>query len=73
MLLSTCNLALKGMLSRKLSAWYVGPFLIVAKYGNIAYKLKLLPNMKIHPVFHVLLLKNYVGSFTAPDAVKLDD
>ncbi len=59
MLLSTRNLALKGALSRKLSARYVGPFLVVAKYGNTAYKLNLPPNMKIHPVFHVSLLKPY--------------
>ncbi len=72
-LLSTRNLALKGALSRKLSARHVGPFIVVAKYGNTAYKLKLPENMKIHPVFHVSLLKAYKGVYNEPDAVEIED
>jgi len=41
----------------KLSPRYYGPFPIEAKLGKVAYQLRLLENSRIHPVFHVLLLK----------------
>lgn len=34
---------------------------MIAKVGNVAYKLELLPDFKIHLVFHVSLLKKKVG------------
>ena len=46
--------------SRKLSDWYLGLFRIINILGTQAYKLKLPENWKIHPVFHVSLLKPYV-------------
>ncbi|KAK2966295.1 hypothetical protein RJ640_018106 [Escallonia rubra] len=36
---------------------YEGPFPIVAKVGKVSYRLELPPKLKIHPVFHVSLLK----------------
>jgi transposase InsO family protein len=58
-LLSTKNLKLKFAGTRKLLPKWVGPFEIEQKIGAVAYKLILPENMKMHPVFHVNLLKAY--------------
>ena len=39
---------------------YVGPFENLARIGHVAYQLALLPNIIIHDVFHISLLKKYV-------------
>lgn len=46
----------------KLSSKYYGPFKILTKIELIAYKLNLPPESKVHPVFHVSLLKKKLGS-----------
>ena len=38
---------------------YDGPFEIVKRVGNVAYRLKLLDRLKVHPTFHVSFLKRY--------------
>ena len=45
----------------KLTPKYFGPFLIVEKVGNVAYRLDLPDDAQIHPVFHVSLLKEAGG------------
>ncbi|KAJ7530928.1 hypothetical protein O6H91_14G025300 [Diphasiastrum complanatum] len=41
----------------KLSPRYCGPWLIIKKVSQVAYKLQLLVGCKVHPVFHVSKLK----------------
>lgn len=55
--LSTVNLKLPSIMSRKLTARYVGPFVVERVVSPVAYKLKLPESLKIHPVFHVSLLQ----------------
>ncbi|KAL3700980.1 hypothetical protein R1sor_019002 [Riccia sorocarpa] len=57
--LSTTNLKLIGC--RKLNPRFIGPFTIKRRIGTVAYELDLPSTMRIHPVFHVSLLRRYVS------------
>jgi len=48
--------------SKKLDWKRIGPYPILERIGTQAYRLKLPPSMKIHPVFHVSLLDRYIES-----------
>jgi hypothetical protein len=62
-LLSTVNLNRHNQV-RKLYPKFVGPFKVVGKVNDVAYKLDLPPSMPIHDVFHVNLLKHYIKGRT---------
>ncbi|CAH9148077.1 unnamed protein product [Cuscuta epithymum] len=51
----------KGLVRR-----YEGPFPIIAKVGKVSYKIDLPSTLKIHPVFHVSMLKPYHGDEEDP-------
>ncbi|EOY26623.1 Uncharacterized protein TCM_028506 [Theobroma cacao] len=45
----------------KLNLRYIGPFRIIEKFGPVAYRLELAPELdRIHNVFHISMLKKYV-------------
>lgn len=73
-MLSTDNLNLKNKPSKKLKPRWVGPFRILQKVGNSAYKLDLPSSMTIHPVINIDQLKEYKGRRKAPpEPVLVDD
>ena len=49
-------------LSNKLAKRYYGPFEVVEHVGKVAYQLALPLTCKIHPVFHVSIVKTFSGT-----------
>ena len=58
-LLSTANLNIPSMPVRKLRRRFIGPFTICKKVNDVAMRLELPTHIKIHPVFHVGVLRLY--------------
>lgn len=52
--------------SLKLISKYYGPFHVLDKVGQVAYRLQLPRDATIHPVFHVSQLKRHLGSQAVP-------
>jgi len=52
-----CQSSIALRKNHKLGMRYFGPFEILERIGPVAYKLKLPDTAKIHPVFHISLLK----------------
>ena len=58
-LLNTKYLPIRYTGTPKFLPRYVGPFTIKERIGQVAYRLEIPVNYKIHPVFHVSLLEPY--------------
>jgi hypothetical protein len=46
----------------KLAPKYYGPYKVLQRIGNMAYKLDLPPSSHVHPVFHVSYLKKVINN-----------
>ena len=59
-MLSTKFLKIFNQPSKKFRSRYIGPYKIIEKISSQAYKLlELPPNMKVHPVIHIGLVKGF--------------
>lgn len=54
-----------------MSMKYFGPLRVLQCIGSMAYRLELLEDLCIHPIFHVSILKKFVSSSTIDEILPL--
>ncbi|VFQ69600.1 unnamed protein product [Cuscuta campestris] len=59
--------------SQKLALHYYGPFEVLQRVGPVAYRLKLPDSARIHLVFHVSVLRPFLGQDTNSGVLPLPD
>jgi len=64
--------SLAARTNQKLAARFYDPFEVLKRIGVVAYKLPLPKTAKIHPIFHVSLLKRSVCPFTSSQPLPTD-
>lgn len=70
-LLSSRNIKIKTVGTKKLLPKFIGPFTVLKKIGDLAYRLDMSRDMPaVHPVFHVSLLRPFSpGSTVVPPSL----
>ncbi|KAJ1380355.1 Retrotransposon gag domain [Sesbania bispinosa] len=58
--------SLAKKVNEKLSPRFYGPYQVIKRVGQVAYQLQLPCESRIHPVFHVSLLKKAIGPTVTP-------
>ncbi|KAL0159548.1 hypothetical protein M9458_043273, partial [Cirrhinus mrigala] len=58
--------------TRDLRPRYIGPFKILRQINDVTFQLQLPPRYRIHPTFHVSLLKPFFPSATEPPGAELE-
>ena len=72
-LLSSAHITLASQAarpSRKLQPRFIGPYRVLQQVSPVAYKLELPESLKVHPVFHVSLLRPYEDPASIPNRPK---